>query len=88
MNPEAWLNKVVTFHPIGTCPHGVPKPKTCAVGVVIAAKPIPPTQRGNIPDIEVTVRGRSGRDAILSVVENYCASFSTWAEAIKASEKT
>ncbi len=86
MNAESWLNKVVTFQPTGTCPHGLPKPKSAAVGVVVAAKALSPTKRGAIPDIELTVRGRSGKEAVLSVVENYCSQFPTWGEAIKASE--
>jgi hypothetical protein len=88
MNPEAWMNKVVTFQPTGTCPRGRAQPKSAAVGVVIAAKPLPPTERGAIPDCQLTLRGRSGKEAVVSIVENYCAPFPTWDEAIKASKSS
>ena len=51
------------------------------IGAVIASKPAPPAQPGNIPNHILTVRGRSGRTAEVSMVCQYANLFDTWHEA-------
>lgn len=55
------------------------------VGAVIGAKAIAHTARGAIPDVELTIRGKSGKIAVASMVEQYVNLYPTWHEA--ASEK-
>jgi hypothetical protein len=54
---------------------------TRVIGAVIAAKPTTPAQPGNIPNHILTVRGRSGRQAEVNLVEQYANLFDTWHEA-------
>jgi hypothetical protein len=51
------------------------------VGAVIGAKAIEPTARGTIPDVELTIRGKSGKVATISMVEHYANLYPTWHEA-------
>jgi hypothetical protein len=51
------------------------------VGAVIAVKPAPNEQPGDIPNMILTVRGRSGRVADVNAVTQYAQLFDTWHEA-------
>lgn len=51
------------------------------IGAVIAVKPAPNAQPGDIPNLTLTVRGRSGRTADVNMVEQYAQLFDTWHEA-------
>ena len=42
----------------------------------------PATIRGNIPDQLVTVRGRSGKEVVVSLTDNYVTLFSDWKSAL------
>lgn len=86
MNAESWINKVVTAYLPGSCPRGVPKPRSAIVGVVVSVAPLPPSEPGSVPTAALTIRGRSGKELVVSITDHYCSPFPTWAEAIKASE--
>lgn len=89
MLPTDAIGKIARFYPNTTsvvlC---LPLPNAVRmVGAVIGAKSLPPTQRGGIPDMELTVRGKSGRIATVSFVENYCTLFETWHEAAEDTDQ-
>lgn len=42
-----------------------------AVGIIVAAEVAPPFGAGKIPDYRVTVRGESGREVPVSMVETF-----------------
>jgi hypothetical protein len=78
------VGKVATFYPVKGCVvAGLPKAGAPArfTGQVIAATPAPALQPGNVPDYTLTVRGRTGRTATISLTENHASLFDTWAEA-------
>lgn len=83
---ESLHNRILVFHPIGSCPRGVPRPGSALVGAVVAIRPLPPTQKGSIPNAAITVQGRSGKTAEIDFVETYARPFDTWQEAINASK--
>lgn len=56
------------------------------VGQITRAVPLPPTPRGKIPNMMITVKGRSGREIQVDYVECHCDVFDTWAEGIAAAE--
>lgn len=53
------------------------------MGEIIKVEPTEPTRRGNIPNALVTVKGRSGKTALVNLVEQHLAAFPTWTEAEK-----
>lgn len=58
-----------------------PKTKDRYCGQIVAAKPLPPTARGQIPNALLTVRGRTGKTATVNLVEQYASIHDTWGEA-------
>lgn len=84
---ESLYGKVLVFHNPADCPCGVCKPRSALVGAVVSFRPLPPTERGAIPNAAVTVKGRSGKELVIDFVESRAAVFATWAEAIKSSEQ-
>lgn len=59
-------------------------PKKSLVGEVIAAVVIDPTKKGKIPNMLLTVRGRTGKVLDVDYVEQHTRVFDTWADAIAA----
>lgn len=57
-------------------------------GSVVSTKPLPPTERGQIPNSAVTVRGRSGKLLTIDLVEQYASFYTTWDEAIADTKNT
>ncbi|MFB1500799.1 hypothetical protein [Thiocapsa sp. N5-Cardenillas] len=70
---EQWQGAWITFHPdpsqVQRC-LPVPGAKLFA-GEVIGTSPLPPFGPGKIPDLGLTVRGRSGKITRISLVGNY-----------------
>lgn len=56
------------------------------VGQIIAAEPDGTKGPGAIPDYKVTIRGRTGKTATVSIFENHVSLCSTWNEAIARTE--
>lgn len=73
--PEALLGRVVAFDD----PYIL---KRRLVGTIKRATPLPPTKRGNIPDMQIEVEGRTGKVVVVSYVESHADTFDTWAEAL------
>lgn len=57
------------------------------VGEIVKVEPTEPTKRGNIPNAIVTVRGRSGNEARVNLVEQHLAWFPSWKEALEEAAK-
>lgn len=83
MVPSPHVGKICAFYTkLGQVKGCVPLPgATRAIGAVIASKPAPAVMPGNIPNHTLTVRGRSGRTAEVSMVEQHANLFETWHEA-------
>lgn len=83
MDASRFVGKIAAFYPKpGAVKSGLPVSGAARyVGAVVGAKPSAPTKRGSIPDFELTIRGKSGRIATVSMVENYVNLFETWHEA-------
>lgn len=83
MESSPHVGKICAFYTkLGQVKGCVPLPGAVRViGAVIASKPTTPAQPGNIPNHILTVRGRSGRTAEVSMVEQYANLFDTWHEA-------
>lgn len=81
--PSKYVGQIAAFYPKPGAVIGcVPVAGSIRhVGAVVAVAPTGPTKRGAIPDFAVTIRGRSGRTATVSMVENYVTLFPTWHEA-------
>lgn len=82
--PSKYVGKICAFYPkpgqVKKClpvPGAVPR----VIGAVIASNPTTNAQPGDIPNHILTVRGRSGRIAEVSMVEQYANLFDTWHEA-------
>jgi hypothetical protein len=58
------------------------------VGQIIAAEFAGLRGKGEVPDYKVTIRGRTGKTAIVSTFDHYVRPFDTWKEAITHSEAT
>jgi len=88
MIPESLIGKIATFYPhpeqvkLGLAQPGAVQ----LVGQVVAITPASPTVRGNIPDFTVSIKGRSGRTANISLVETYLRIFPDWETAIAATK--
>jgi hypothetical protein len=82
-DPAKFVGKVCAFYAKpGMVQRGIPVAgATRHIGAVIAAKPLPPAQPGDIPNFNLTVRGRSGRVAEVSMVDQHANLFDTWHEA-------
>lgn len=52
------------------------------LGQIIAAEPDGTKGPGSIPDCKVTIRGRTGKTATVSIFENHVSLCDTWNEAI------
>lgn len=63
-----WIGRQVSFD---HQPHGAPACRL--VGVVEDARYIGPTARGQIPDWEISVRGKSGALLNVSLVESHAS---------------
>lgn len=57
------------------------------VGEIVKVEQTLPTKRGNIPNAIVTVRGRSGAEAKVNLVEQHLSWHSTWQEAFSEASK-
>ena len=84
MNAESYIGKIAAFYVqrgaiVQGLPHGGAKK---LVGEVIAIKPAPAAEPGNIPNCILTVRGRSGQTMDVYLVEQYASLFPTWEEAL------
>lgn len=77
------VGKICAFYAkLGQVKGCVPLPGAVRViGAVVASKPTTPAQPGNIPDVLLVCRGRSGRVVEISMVEHYANLFETWHEA-------
>jgi hypothetical protein len=89
MEPSPHIGKICAFYTkLGQVKGCVPLPgATRAIGAVIASKPTTPAQPGNIPNHILTVRGRSGRTAEVSMVEQFCCLYETWHEAAEDAKR-
>lgn len=78
------VGQLCTFFPRAGCVSGGLRLPNCPryAGQIVAAKPLPATARGALPDLELVVRGRTGKTATVSAVENYVSIKATWAEAL------
>lgn len=63
--PARWIGMRASFN------YGEPPRRL--VGIVEASRYIGRTQRGAIPDYELTVRGTSGKTVTVSLVESYAS---------------
>lgn len=83
--PSDAIGSVAVFHHVDDvvlCK--VKKDAPQLVGSVIDAKALPPTKRGAIPTCLLLVKGRTGRELWIDLVENHVRLFPTWAEAMEA----
>lgn len=78
-----WMGRIVSFYPKPEMvKEGVIQPGAKrAAGTVMGCLPVAPAKPGDLPDLTLSVRGRTGRHATISVVENYAKRHETWAEA-------
>jgi hypothetical protein len=83
MEPSKHIGKICAFYAKpGQVKNGLPVPgATRHIGAVVASKPTTNAQPGDIPNHILTVRGRSGRTAEVSMVDQYANLFETWHEA-------
>lgn len=85
MEPSPHIGKICAFYAKpGQVKNLMPIPGAVRhIGAVIAVKPAPNAQPGDIPNMILTVRGRSGRTAEVNAVTQYAQLFDTWHEAAK-----
>lgn len=57
-------------------------PHKTLVGMIEGAVMIEPTKRGHIPNMMLTVRGRTGKLLEVNFVEQHTCVYETWKEAI------
>jgi hypothetical protein len=50
-------------------------------GQIIAAAPAPPVGKGKVPDFTLTVRGKTGKTATISMTLNYATLHDLWEQA-------
>lgn len=84
MSPKLLLGKIAVFHlNPNEVKLGLPTESSKPLaGEIISMKQNPATIRGNIPDQLVTVRGRSGKEVVVSLTDNYVTLFSDWKSAL------
>lgn len=78
-----WHGEIVSFYPDpGMVKDAVVQPGAKrAVGTVMGVIAKPAAEPGAIPDLQLSVRGRSGRCAFISVVQNYAKRHESFAAA-------
>ena len=78
--------RICSFYPAPGCVVGcVPvKGATRYAGTITAASPAPPVQPGNVPDFTVTIQGRTGKTATVSVTLNYVTLHPSWDAALSS----
>lgn len=83
MTAPDFVGKVCAFFPkTDAVIRGVRQPGTVRyVGQVIAAAPAPPVGPGKVPDFTLTVRGKTGKTATISMTLNYATVHETWKQA-------
>lgn len=72
---QKYVGRVVSFEPDG--PDG-----KLYLGTVLSCKPTEPLQPGNIPDFEMRIQGRSGKQLTVSMVENWVFVATDWKDAL------
>jgi len=77
------IGRIVSFFPTTGAVHRCLRlPNTPRfAGQIISATEITPTNLGAIPDFEVTIRGRTGRTATVSLTENFVSIHDNWTDA-------
>jgi hypothetical protein len=77
------IGRVVAFFPkADAVKRGVRQPGTVRyVGQIIAATDAPPVGKGKVPDFTLTVRGKTGKTATISMTLNYATLHDTWKSA-------
>lgn len=77
------VGKVCVFFPgTNAIIRGVRQPGTIRyTGQVISATDAPPVGKGKVPDFTLTVRGKTGKTATISMTLNYATIHDTWKEA-------
>lgn len=58
------------------------------VGQIIAAEPAGTRGPGAVPDYKVTIRGRTGKTATVSIFDHHVSLCETWKDAIAKTEPT
>lgn len=82
ITPEHVGWKAVFFPSVSDVLRGVVQSHVRPVmGEIVKVEPIEPTRRGKIPNALVTVKGRSGKTALVNLVEQHLAAFPSWSEA-------
>jgi len=82
------VGQVATFYAKpGSVIRGLPVPGAkMHVGQIIAAEFTGMKGKGQIPDYKITLRGRTGKTAVVSMFENHVFLSDTWKEAIAQTE--
>lgn len=82
------VGQVATFYAKpGSVVRGIPVAGAkMHLGQIIAAEPDGTKGPGSIPDYKVTIRGRTGKTATVSIFENHVSLCDTWHEAIARTE--
>lgn len=84
MKAEDWQGQIVSFYlePAKAVDRGVILPGSVpSAGVVIGTFAVSPWGVGKIPDLGLLVRGRTGREARISIVGNYVERHKDYAQA-------
>jgi hypothetical protein len=71
------VGKIATFTP-------TPESSTRAAGAITAARYIGEAGPGKIPDFELTLQGRTGRTATVSMFHTRATLFDSWGEALSS----
>ena len=85
MFSDSYIGKIAAFYVqrgaiAQGLPHGGAKK---LVGVVIAIKPAPAAEPGNIPNCILTVRGRSGKTMDVYLIEQWATIHPSWEDALE-----
>ena len=83
MTEHELVGKVCTFFPkLDSVVNCLRQPLTTRyLGQIVAATPAPPVGKSQIPDFTLTVRGKTGKTATISMTLNYATIHDTWTKA-------
>ena len=79
---QSLVHKVAKFYLPGTVNKGLPIAAPL-FGQVLTVTPCE-NARGGIPNAKLRIKGRTGRELTIDVVEHYASFFETWEEALKS----
>jgi hypothetical protein len=82
MTPESLVHKIAKFYLPWTVHKGIATTAPL-YGQVLTAEPCAPA-KGAIPNLALRVRGRTGRELSIDLVDHHATFFETWDQAFKS----